>query len=339
MNTSRHLRALQRWEVVLLLLLILAVAAGAYAVPGFGTAENASAATASLMEVAIIALPSAMIIIMGDIDLSVGSVVALSSALFGRFVQDGMPLATCVILVLLSGALAGAINALLIVRLGLPSLVVTLGTLILFAGLAQAVLDGTQVSRFPSVVTDFGYGYIPETLVPWPLPIFMLLLVASVIVLHVSELGRQIYAIGSNSVAARFSGVRTGMIRAGLFITSGTVASLAGMLLTARLGSARADNGSTILLAVLATVLLGGVSVFGGKGNLAGVVLALLLLATLQNIMGLKNVPSNVQQVAVGVLLIFSVLATDGLGRLKQSLSGRRASGASAEPSSRARPS
>jgi rhamnose transport system permease protein len=312
-----------RWEAFLLLLVVVTVVVGATTSPAFLTAANFSAASAGYTEIALIALPLMMIVIMGDIDLSVGSIVAMSSTVFGQLTLHDVPLGVSIVAVLLVGALAGALNALLVVGLKLPSLVVTLGTLTLYAGLARVILSQGGVSQFPDFVTSFGMGYIPRTLIPWSVVLVAVLVVPCAVILHKSRIGRSVYAIGGNAEAARFSGIRTHVVRAGLFIVSGLVASLAGLMLTARLSAASPDNGSSLVLNVLAAVLLGGVSVFGGKGNLAGVLLAIALLGTVQNTLNLHDVDSNAQQVVIGGLLICSVLATDGSARLRSFIQER----------------
>jgi rhamnose transport system permease protein len=318
---------LMRWETILLVLVVATIAVGTSTSPAFLTPANFSAASASYTEIALIALPLTMIVIMGDIDLSVGSTVALASTTMGQLTLHDVPLGVSLPLVVLIGALAGALNALLVVVLDLPSLVVTLGTLTLYAGLARVILSEGGVSQFPAFMANFGNSYVPRTLLPWSVVVVALAIVPFVIGLHFSRIGRSVFAIGGNAEAARFSGIRTNAIRAWLFVLSGAVAAVAGLMLTARLSTASPDNGSTIVLNVLAAVLLGGVSVFGGKGNLVGVLLAITLLGVMQNTLNLHDVDSNAQQVAIGGLLIFSVLATDGSAKLRGYLQSRPSSG------------
>jgi rhamnose transport system permease protein len=314
-----------RWESFLVVLLVSTLVIGAEGSSAFLTASNQSIAAAAFAERAVMVLPLTLIIVMGDIDLSIASVVTLSSAIFGLTVEAGIPVGVCIVLTLLMGAAAGAFNGLLVVKVGLPSLVVTLGTLTLYAGLAQGVLGERQITAFPSFVTDFGYNNLPCTGIPWPVAVFVVLAVPFAIVLHASRLGREIYAVGSNAEAARFSGVRSGRLRFFLFVTSGTLAGLAGMMLTARLSTSSAANGGSFLLDAIAVVLLGGVSIFGGKGTLVGVLLSLVLMLELQNGLSLSNVSTNAQQVVIGGLLIFSVLVMNGLGYLRAARRARRA--------------
>jgi len=276
--------------------------------PFFLTAGNFSNLIAALMEVAIMALPMAMIIILGEIDLSVEAMAGLASALLGFLWAAGVPLSVGIPVVLVVGILGGLLNGLLIARGGLPSLVVTLGTLALFRGLALIVLGPRGVSDFPPEFTEFGFGHVPGTLIPWPFVVFVVLAVVLAIVLHRTWIGRQVYAIGRNTGAARFSGVRVTRVKVSLFAFTGLIAALAGIILTARLSSARADAGEGMTLTVVTVVLLGGVNIFGGSGTIPGVVLAVLVVAVMQNALRLANVSVEVQSIALGLLLILSVV-------------------------------
>ena len=240
---QRWTRLLARWETLLILALIGLIALGASLSPFFLTAGNFSNLVAALMEVAIMAVPMTLIIIAGEIDLSVESMAGLASAILGFLWAAGVPLWIGIPVVLIVGALGGLTNGLLVARIGLPSLVVTLGTLALFRGLALIVLGPRGVSDFPPAFTELGFGHVPGTLIPWPFVIFALLAVGLGIVLHRTWVGRQVFAIGKNAGAARFSGVRVTRVKVGLFVLSGLIASLAGIILTSRLSSARAEIG------------------------------------------------------------------------------------------------
>jgi rhamnose transport system permease protein len=299
---------LARWETLLVIALLGLTLLGATLSPVFLTPGNFANLITALMEVAIMALPMTLIIVMGEIDLSVESMAGLASALLGFLWAAGVPLWIGIPVVLLVGAVGGLLNGLLIARGGLPSLVVTLGTLALFRGLALIVLGPRGVSDFPSDFTELGFGHVPGTLIPWPFVIFIGLAILLGILLHRTWVGRQIYAIGKNSGAARFSGVRVTRLRVGLFVLSGLVAALAGIILTSRLSTARADAGQGMTLTVVTVVLLGGVNIFGGSGTIPGVVLAVLVVAVMQNALRLANVTVEVQSIALGLLLILSVV-------------------------------
>ncbi|GAC1670044.1 MAG: ABC transporter permease [Candidatus Limnocylindrales bacterium] len=272
------------------------------------------------MEVAIMALPMTLIVVAGEIDLSVESSAGLASALLGYLWAANVPLSIAIPVVLAVGALGGLLNGLLVAKAGLPSLVVTLGTLALFRGLALIVLGPIGVSDFPSAFTDVGFGHVPGTLIPWPFVIFVAIAIVLAVVLHRTWLGRQVYAIGRNTGAARFSGVRVTRLKVGLFVLSGLIAALAGIILTARLSSARADAGEGMTLTVVTVVLLGGVNIFGGSGSIPGVVLAVLAVAVMQNALRLANVTVEVQSIALGLLLILSVVIPSSAHRAKSAI-------------------
>jgi rhamnose transport system permease protein len=302
------MRVLARWETVLVIALIGLIVLGNALSPFFLTPGNFSNLITALMEVAIMALPMTLIIVAGEIDLSVESMAGLASAILGFLWAAGVPLWIGIPAVLVVGVLGGLLNGLLVARGGLPSLVVTLGTLALFRGLALIVLGPQGVSDFPPAFTQLGFGHVPGTLIPWPLVIFSALAILLGIVLHRTWVGRQVYAVGKNSGAARFSGVRVSRVRVGLFVLSGLIAALAGVILTSRLSTARADAGQGMTLTVVTVVLLGGVNIFGGSGTIPGVVLAVLVVAVMQNALRLASVTVEVQSIALGLLLILSVV-------------------------------
>ncbi len=184
----------------------------------------------------------------------------------------------------------------------------TLGTLALFRGLALVVLGPQGISGFPDWFSAFGFGAIPGLPIPYPFLIFVVLAIVLGYVLHATWIGRQLYAVGKNVEAARFSGVRVDRLKLALFVLSGTIAAVAGVVIAARLSSARADTGEGMTLTVITIVLLGGVDIFGGRGTILGVVLAFFTLAVLGNALRLANVPSEVQSIVIGALLIISVV-------------------------------
>ncbi len=297
-----------RWETLLLVALLGLIVLGNALSPFFLTPGNFSNLVAALMEVAIMALPMTLVIIAGEIDLSVESMAGLASAILGFLWAAGVPLEIGIPVVLVVGVLGGLLNGLLVARGGLPSLVVTLGTLALFRGLALIVLGPRGISDFPPAFTELGFGHVPGTLIPWPFVIFAVLALVLGIVLHRTWVGRQVFAIGKNTGAARFSGVRVMRVKIGLFVLVGLISSLAGIILTSRLSSARADAGQGMTLTVATVVLLGGVNIFGGSGTIPGVVLAVLVVAVMQNALRLASVSVEVQSIALGLLLIVSVV-------------------------------
>jgi rhamnose transport system permease protein len=304
-----RLAAFARWEVLLFGILLVLIWIGTRMSDVFLTGANFSNIASSVMEVAIMALPVTLIIMTGEIDLSVESILGLASAVLGFMWAAGVPLEIGIPVVLVLGVVAGLFNGVLVAKAGLPSLVVTLGTLALYRGLASVTLGPRAISDFPAGFTAFGFNNIPGTPIPWTLVVFAVLAVVFGLVAHKTWIGRQIFAIGKNRGAARYSGVHVQTLKIGLFMVSGLIAALAGVILTARFSSARADNGNGLVLLVVTIVLLGGVDINGGKGTIAGVVIAVATLAVLQNELRLIGVSSEYQGVAVGLLLIVSVIA------------------------------
>lgn len=312
------------WEALLVILLLISITLGAALSPYFMTGFNFYALTSNVMEIAIMALPMTLIIIAGEIDLSVASVLGLASVVLGLLWQRGIPLWLAIGAALLVGLVAGCLNGLLVTKLVLPSLVVTIGSLALFRGLAYVVLGDQAVSNFPTAFTNLGFSTIPGTELPWSVLIFAILALIFGGVLHLSRLGRQLYAIGNNKEAARFSGINVGRVKLVLFVFSGLIAALAGVIFTARFSSARPDNALGFELDVVTVVLLGGVNIFGGRGSLLGVVLAIFIIAVLQNTLGLLNISGDIQSLAIGLLLILSVLGPNLARRIQTSIARRR---------------
>jgi rhamnose transport system permease protein len=228
------------------------------------------------------------------------------------------------IIVLVIGSAAGALNGLLVTRLGLPSLVVTLGTLALYRGLAYVVLGDQAVSNFPAAFTNFGFGSVPGTLIPWPFVVFVLLALLFLGLLQWSWIGRQIYAVGNNQEAARFAGIRVARLKLALFMLSGLLSALAGIVFTARFSSARPDNAVGFELDVVTIVLLGGVNIFGGRGTLVGVILSLFVIGAVRNALGLANISGDIQNIVVGTLLVFSVLGPNVAQSIRETINRRR---------------
>ena len=299
--------AIARWETLLVLLLAGLVIEGTRVSPYFLTGQNFANLVSAVMEIAIIALPMTLIVITADIDLSVESMVGMAGAILGWLMVAGLPLPIGIPLVLLIGALGGLLNGVLVTRAGIPALVVTLGTLALFRGIANIVLGPTVISVWPDWFTEFGFGTIAGSPIPYTLVVFAVLGVIFWAVTHGTWIGRQVYAIGKNKDAARYSGVRVQRVRTWLFVLCGLISALAGILLAARFSSARNDNGTGMTLTVVTVVVLGGVDINGGKGTIPGVILAAFTLAVLENVLRLAGVSGEFQGIAVGLLLIVSV--------------------------------
>jgi rhamnose transport system permease protein len=305
--TRDIVRRLQSWEGLLLILLIVVVVYNAAAVPGYLGIQNQINLFQLSVEKAIVVLAMTFVIVSAEIDLSVASAMGLAAVLVAWLPTLGVPFELGVVIALAVGALGGLFNAYWIAVVGLPSLAVTLATLIGFRGLARLLIEDRSLGGFPDWFNSLGQDPI---LGPFPLAIliFFALVVVSTIVLSYSGFGRYVYVVGSSSRVARFSGVRVDRIRLVVFTMSGFVAALAGILLAARLGAVRGSTAEGFELDIITMVLLGGVSIFGGKGSMAGVILSILLILNLRNGLGLANVTGNTQTGVVGLLLILSVL-------------------------------
>jgi rhamnose transport system permease protein len=276
----------------------------------------------------LLALALLPIVLTGEIDLSVASVLGFCSALTGTLWNAGMSFETIVPLVLVAGAVLGLVNAVLIVRFGLPSLAVTIGTLGLYRGLAYVVLGDGAVTGFPENYRPLATDSVPGTFLPYATIVVFAVGLLMAVAVHYTTLGRSLFAIGLGAEAARFSGIRVDRIKLALYLVSGVLAALASLIYTLRYNSARADNANGLELAAVAAVLLGGVSIFGGRGSVLGVVTALLLMAGLRNVLFLNDVSNEIQNVITGLLLIVSVLVPASA----RALAGRRRPGGSADP-------
>jgi rhamnose transport system permease protein len=318
------------WDAAVIGLLVLFLVVASLVVDNFGTGRNVSFLVLDLAPIALIALPMTFIVATGEIDLSVASTLGLSSALMGAMWEGGLPIETIIPVCLVVGAVLGAVNGAFVTIFGLPSLAVTIGTLALYRGLAFVVLGDRAVAQFPAAYTSWVTGTIPGTPIPNLLiPLVVLGLVFGV-VLHATPTGRRVFATGANAEAARFAGTRVTTLKFWLYVVSGAVCALAGVLWTLRYSSARADNGAGLELAVVAAVLLGGVSIFGGTGTLWGVLAGVALLASLQNALRLADVTNEALSVVTGVLLVVSVLAPNVVARIRAAT--RRAGPPSAAP-------
>ncbi|MDX6312296.1 MAG: rhamnose transport system permease protein [Streptomyces sp.] len=303
------LSRLLRWDVAVGILLVAVFATGAGSTEGFATTGNLAFALNDIAPVAIIALPMILLVVAGEIDLSVASMLGLSSALTGKLWDAGWAFETIVPVVLVVGVLGGLLNGWLVTKVGLPSLAVTIGTLTLFRGLASVVLGSDAITDFPQKYADWTADTTTVLgFIPYPFALFIVLAVVTGVVLHLSGFGRSLFAIGAQEAAAYFSGIRVKRIKLLLFVLTGFFSAFAGVVFTLRYGSARADNGSGFEMLVIASVLLGGVDFDGGKGTLGGAVAGLLLIGFLKNLLILNDVANEIQVIVTGLLLVASVL-------------------------------
>ncbi|MGV8953245.1 MAG: ABC transporter permease [Cypionkella sp.] len=310
--TDRHIpdrlqsplqRRLRSWEVLLLIVAVMIFTANSFASPYFLNAWNLSDATFNFTEKAMIAFAMALLIIAGEIDLSVAAIIALSSTAMGAAAQVGVGPAGLVAIGLAVGLICGTVNGFLVTGMGLPSIVVTIGTMSLFRGLSYIVLGDTAYGGYPAGFAFFGQGYV-AWVISFELALFAALAVVFGVLLHLTNFGRAVYAIGNNATAALFSGIRVGRVKFILFLLTGLMSGVASICLTSRLGSTRPSIGFGMELEVVTMVVLGGVNILGGSGSIPGVVIAAFVMGLVTFGLGLLNVPGIVMSIVIGALLI-----------------------------------
>lgn len=320
-NLSSFSRVFLRWEGLLVGLIIIVTILNSQLSPYFLDINNLLRSTSDFMEIGIMMLPMVFIISTGNIDLSIASTLGLSASLMGWLFMNGWNIWLAVVVALVVSILAGLLNGFLIAKLKLPSLVVTLGTLSFYRGLAYALLGDQAARGYPDSFTFLGQGTLGDTPIPFSLLIFAVLALIFGLVLHKTTFGRYLYAIGNNEQASRFSGVPVDRIKIIIYVLSSVMAAVAGFILASRFGSTRPDIGTGLELTVITVTVLGGVSIFGGSGTLVGAVLALLLVGILRFGMGLINLQGQVQDIIIGLLLILSILIPRLGGQLFRGLS------------------
>jgi rhamnose transport system permease protein len=302
----------QTWEGFLVCALIFIVLMNTALSPQFMTLGNQINLFQLSIEKIIVALVMTFVIINAEIDLSVGSMMGLAACAFGFLFQAGVDPVIAIILVLILGAAGGALNGFFITTIGLPSLVVTLATLIGFRGLARVLVEDRGITDFPHWFDALGQQGLVGP-IPFALVAFFVLFAILYVLLQRTGFGRKTYVIGTNRDVAAFAGIDTNRHKMILFIMSGLVSAFAGLLYAARVGAVRGDVALGFELDIITMVLLGGVSIFGGSGTLLGTLLAILIVLNLRNGMALLNITGHIQTGVIGILLIASVL----LPRLK----------------------
>ena len=304
----RLLAAMLSWEAVLVGLLLAVVIVNTSLSPYFLDLFNLSDATFNFSEKAIIALAMALLILVREIDLSVAAMISVASLAMGLASNAGIGTPGLIVIGLTVGVVAGAINGALVTLIGLPSIVVTIGTMSLYRGIAQVVLGDQAITHYPAGLQALGQGYVLDfPPIPWSFALFVVLAIVFGIVLHKTMIGRQLYAIGNNPLAARFSGIEVDRLRLMLFVLSGLMSGLAAVLLTGRIGSTRPNIALGWELEVVTMVVLGGVSIAGGAGTIPGVFIAVFVLGFATFGLSLINVPGIVINVVLGGLLIVSI--------------------------------
>ncbi|HEY4199536.1 MAG TPA: ABC transporter permease [Devosiaceae bacterium] len=308
------------WEALLLLVAIAIFVINSFASPYFLKPYSLSDLTFNFTEKALIALAMALLIIAGEIDLSVAAIMALASTIMGMALQWGVDTPGLVAIGLAVGLACGAFNGMLVTWLRLPSIVVTIGTMSLFRGISFIILGDQAYKGYPESFAYFGQGYV-WWVISFELVLFLAMAVIYGVLLHRTNFGRRIFAIGNNPIAAQFSGVRVGRIKFMLFCLTGVMSGLASVLLTARLGSTRPSIAQGWELEVITMVVLGGVNILGGGGSIVGVVIAAFIMGLVTFGLGLLNVPGIVMSIFIGLLLIIVIALPIVYGMVRRSRS------------------
>ena len=307
---------MRKSELILAAALVIEVTFFAAVAPNFLSVGNGFEVLRATVELGLLAIALTPVIVSGGIDVSVGAMMGLSAVVFGAAVTDWhAPVPAAIAAALAVGAAGGALNAFLIARLGVPPLIVTLGSMSLFRGIAEGLTQAAvNYTGFPSGFLAFGQGYLGGV-VPAQVPLFVAIFAAYVVFLHRSTAGRAVYAIGFGEAGARYAGIDVRRRLASLYVLTGLVASIAAIVYVAHLGQARSDAGAGYELDAIAAVVLGGTSVFGGRGSLWGTLLGLGAISVLRNGFQLAAWPSELAGVMTGALL----LATMALDRVRMS--------------------
>ncbi|ETT82516.1 ABC transporter permease [Viridibacillus sp. FSL R5-0477] len=297
-----------QWEWLLVLILIGVMVLNTLLSPYFLNVTSLRDATMIFLDKSFIVFPMAFIMIMREIDISVGSSVALSSVVMATAYNVlGMPMEVAVIICLLVGALCGLLNGLLITKFPeLSAVIVTLATMILYRGIAYIILEDQASGNFPEWFGFFGWGYIFG--IPFILIVFVIIAVMFGLLLHKTSFGRRVFAIGHNDVASKFSGVNVNRTKLIVYTLAGVMAALTAVFLASRMGSTRPNIANGYELDVIAMAALGGISTAGGKGRLIGTVIAIFIIGYLQYGLGLINIPSQTLMIIIGALLLFAVI-------------------------------
>ena len=306
------------WDTAILALLAMVLILASTTTDGFLTSLNISYIFSNTSEITIMAFAMTFLIITGEIDLSIASILALGSSMLGWSYQKGAPIWLAIIICLVVGTLCGFINGFLVTKVGLGSLAVTIGTLALYRGIANGLLGTNTVNEFPDAYTSFGFDTIGSTFMPKTLPLIIFFGLIFGFLLHRTPFGRRTLAIGQSPEAARFAGINVVRHKIIVFTFTGFMSGVAGVIYTFRFSTAQADNGVGLELLVISAILLGGVSIFGGVGTMWGVVAGVLLAGAVESWLTLREINAQWRTIVTGILLLTSVAAPVLVAKNKQ---------------------
>jgi len=306
------------WDTAILGLLAMVLILASTTTEGFLTSLNFSYIFSNTSEITIMAFAMTFLIITGEIDLSIASILALGSSMLGWSYQKGAPIWLAIIICILVGTLCGFINGFLVTKVGLGSLAVTIGTLALYRGIATGILGENTVNEFPEAYTSFGFDTFGSSFMPKTMPLIIFFGLLFGFLLHRTPFGRRTLAIGQSPEAARFAGINVVRHKIIIFTFTGFMSGVAGVIYTFRFSTAQADNGVGLELLVISAILLGGVSIFGGVGTMWGVVAGVLLAGSVESWLTLREINAQWRTIVTGILLLISVAAPVLVAKNKQ---------------------
>jgi len=309
MATKSAFRVRKSWDTAILALLFSVWVLASFTTDNFLSSINVSQIFSNSSEIMIMAFAMVFLIIAGEIDLSIASILALSTAMLGWSYAQGAPIWIAILIAMAVGTTCGFVNGFLVTKLGLGSLAVTIGALALYRGIANGILGTNTINEFPEFWTSFGFDTFGKTFIPQTLPVIILFGLFFGLLLHNTPFGRRTLAIGQNPMAARFAGVNVVRHKIIIFTFTGFMSGVAGVIYTFRFSTAQADNGVGLELLVISACLLGGVSIFGGVGTMWGVVAGVLLASSVESWLTLREINAQVRTIVTGILLLISVAA------------------------------
>lgn len=309
MTSKNSFKIRKSWDTAIIGLLLAVWVLASLTTDNYLTSINVSQIFSNSSEIMIMAFAMVFLIIAGEIDLSIASILALSSAMLGYSYANGAPIWLAIIIALLVGSLCGFVNGFLVTKLGLGSLAVTIGALALYRGIANGILGTNTVSEFPEFWTSFGFDTFGTSFIPQSLPVIIVFGIFFGLLLHNTPFGRRTLAIGQSPIAAQFAGVNVVRHKIILFTFTGFMSGVAGVIYTFRFSTAQADNGIGLELLVISACLLGGVSIFGGIGTIWGVVAGVMLASSVESWLTLQQINAQWRTIVTGILLLISVAA------------------------------
>lgn len=309
MSDKNTFKVRKSWDTAIIALLFAVWVLATLTTDNFLTSINVSQIFSNSSEIMIMAFAMVFLIISGEIDLSIASILALSSAMLGYSYANGAPIWLAIIIALLVGSLCGFVNGFLVTKLGLGSLAVTIGALALYRGIANGILGTNTVSEFPEFWTSFGFDTFGTSFIPQSLPVIIAFGIFFGLLLHNTPFGRRTLAIGQSPVAAQFAGINVVRHKIIIFTFTGFMSGVAGVIYTFRFSTAQADNGIGLELLVISACLLGGVSIFGGIGTIWGVVAGVMLASSVESWLTLQQINAQWRTIVTGILLLISVAA------------------------------